>query len=250
MEPVRIIVLMLLSALTLTSCGGSESTASVLFIGNSYTHSNDMPKTFARIAESAGVPVDTEMLAPGGWWLADHAASDGTLEAIRTGEWDFVVLQEQSEAPAINSMASSSTFPAARSLANLALGGGARVFVFQTWGHANGSSNTGHKRYDTMQLDLATNLGEIADSIIADVSPVGAAWWLTLSEHPAVSLFQPDGSHPTAEGSYLTAAVMAGTILGVDLNLVEEDGGLDASVAASLRGIAQRVVDGERPWGG
>lgn len=248
LTPVRLISTFLTCVIALAACGGSEPAATVLFIGNSYTHSNNMPDTFAGIAASAGTPVEVEMIAPGGWWLSDHANSPETTEAIRTGEWDYVVLQEQSEAPAINALASRETFPAARSLANLAIGGGARIYVFQTWGHANGSSNTGHNRYDSMQIDLARNLDEIADSIIAGTSPVGAAWWLVLVEHPEIGLFQPDGSHPSPEGSYLAAAVMAATLLGVDLETVDEDGGLDEGVAAVLRGVAARVAGGERPW--
>jgi hypothetical protein len=78
------------------------STQHILFIGNSYTSVNDLPGTFVRLACSDGHKVETAMSAEGGWKLADHAASSKTLDLIKRQKWDWVILQEQSEIPAVN----------------------------------------------------------------------------------------------------------------------------------------------------
>src|SRR5512147_2701785 len=90
--------------LTLSGCAApcSEDPActSILFVGNSYTFANDLPKTLVRLAKSGEKRIETGMAASGGWTLADHADSAETLEQIKSSKWTYVVLQEQSQIPA------------------------------------------------------------------------------------------------------------------------------------------------------
>jgi hypothetical protein len=64
-----------------------------------------------------------------------------------------------------------------------------------------------------MQVDLADSSLAFADSLLADVAPVGMAWWITIAERPDIDLCDPDGTHPSVAGSYLAAAVIAATVL-------------------------------------
>src|SRR5664280_2803382 len=86
---------------TCFSLPGLGSCQRILFIGNSYTYVNDLPRVFTDLARSGGHRVQTGMSAQGGWTLADHVASTSTLDLLRSSKWDFVVLQEQSEIPAM-----------------------------------------------------------------------------------------------------------------------------------------------------
>ena len=52
----------------------------------------------------------------------------------------------------------------------------------------------------------------IARELGVAVAPVGYAWWTLLVREPAALLWQPDGSHPTTEGTYLAACVLYATI--------------------------------------
>lgn len=102
-------------------CGNAPQDASctrVLFIGNSYTGVNDLPSRFKAIAASGRHAVYTEMIAPGGLRLADHAASLPVLEKIRSGRWNYVVLQEQSQIPSVEQARQGQMFPAPRVLVN------------------------------------------------------------------------------------------------------------------------------------
>lgn len=234
--------------LVLGACmAGSGEGVRVLFIGNSYTHYNNLPSMVRDLAASVDIDVHVEMRAPGGWWWRDHAASQDTTDAIADGDWDYVVLQEQSMAPADRELALRTSFPAAQVLSRTVVGNGGDVVLFLTWGHRNGSPALGHDSYGAMQIDLAESYRAFAEALLAEVAPVGMAWWITLSE-TSTNLYDADGSHPSRAGSYLAAAVIAATILDVDANSFEYSGELDEPTAERLRAFAARAVAGEVPW--
>ena len=242
-------VLAFLLVIAAPACfGNSDPPVRVLFVGNSYTHVNDLPGMVRSLAASADMRVEVGMKAPGGWWWRDHAASEETTDAIAGGDWDYVVLQEQSMAPADRDLARRASYPAAELLSRTVVGNGGQVVLFLTWGHRNGSPELGHSTYSAMQVDLADSYLAFADSLLAEVAPVGMAWWMSLAERREIDLYQADGSHPSLAGSYLAAAVIAAVILDVDPTSFVAPLGLDEGNAATLRGFAARAVSGEVPW--
>src|SRR5690606_29517714 len=66
----------------------------VLYIGNSLTFVNDIPLTVSLIAKSKGDSVYYMMSAPGGYDFQRHYKFIGTISAIKSQKWDFVILQE------------------------------------------------------------------------------------------------------------------------------------------------------------
>ena len=78
----------------------------ILFIGNSYTYFNDLPRIFEKLARYSGVDVTVDSVTRGGWYLHkyldvenEHAAK--LRELASQHRYDICVLQEQSMAPAI-----------------------------------------------------------------------------------------------------------------------------------------------------
>lgn len=71
-----------------------------LFIGNSYTQYNRLVRQVQGPCASTGHKLSVKLVEHGGWTLKKHAANPETLDAIREGNWDFVILQDQSKAPA------------------------------------------------------------------------------------------------------------------------------------------------------
>ena len=96
----RRLIFLVLIAIALAGCG-SEADHNVLFIGNSYTHFNDMPGIVETIGDANGVSIATEMIAPGGAFLHEHRANPNVINALQSGEFDIVVFQEQSVAPSV-----------------------------------------------------------------------------------------------------------------------------------------------------
>ncbi len=65
----------------------------VLFIGNSYTRFNELPKLFRQMVASTGAaPPEVSASTPGGLTFAQHLQAPGTLKLIDEGHWDVVVL--------------------------------------------------------------------------------------------------------------------------------------------------------------
>src|SRR5262245_50869000 len=72
-------------------------TIRVLFVGNSYSYFNNMPRLVEAIAASRTGPVfETRLVAHGGWTLADHWQDSTTRAAVRERRWNWIVVNEQS----------------------------------------------------------------------------------------------------------------------------------------------------------
>lgn len=184
----------------------------VLFIGNSYTFVNNLPGVFAAVSAALRRPVYADMIAPGGATLADHAASTDVLGLIRTGHWTYVVLQEQSLMPAVEPSRQRQMYPAARTLVDEIRRAGARPVFLATWGHRDGWPEGALADYAAMQAQVTRGYRTIADELQAVVAPVGDAWASVVARHPDIPLWQPDGSHPTVQGTFLAANVLYATL--------------------------------------
>ena len=206
-----------------TQVGGSNETQRVLFIGNSYTSTNDLPGRVTAILDDNGIDLEVEMIAPGGRTLGQHAFDPTVRAAIANGGFDVVILQDQSETPAIPRLLSDASIPAAEALGTMAIESGARVILYETWGHRSGSINSGHSSFEAMQSALNSGYWLLADAAGGTVAPVGSTWGRSLSENDVV-LHQADGSHPTEAGTHLASLVIARTILGETLTATPTNG--------------------------
>lgn len=179
----------------------------ILFVGNSYSFG--VPRAFSKLAAAAGRPVRVGHSTFGGWTLKRHAGEESTLKKIREGRWDIVVLQEQSEIPAMSARkCAGQMFPPLRQLVKEVLSHGAIPVLYQTWGRRNGDSHLPHDDFAAMNRRLRE--GYLAAAYHAGglvVVPVGDAWEREILAGRGSDLFLPDGSHPTQRGSDLNAAV-------------------------------------------
>lgn len=197
-----------------TNCRDPQNAACtrILFIGNSYTFVNDLPNTFAKLARSGGHEVEVGMSARGGWRLADHVQSPDTLNLLNSKKWDFIVLQEQSQIPSVQQARNQEMYPAARELVQKIQAIGATPIFFITWAHRDGMPENGMNTFESMQVQINGGYTGIAQELHAPVAPVGTAWLAAVKEHPELSLWQEDGSHPTEQGTYLAACVFYAAI--------------------------------------
>jgi len=229
-------------------CGLPINTCTrVLFIGDSYTYVNDLPSTFADLAWSAGYRVDAVTLANGGESLAGHVSDPATSSTISSESWNWVVLQDQSEDPAVASYRASEMDPAVTELAQLVRNSGASPLLFLTWGHESGWSTAGLDSYSAMQAAVDQGYLGIASELAIPIAPVGDAWQALVADHPDAGLWQSDGVHPTVRGTYLAACVFFDSVFGRSpVGLTYHDGLSDAE-AALLQRAAAGGVAGEPP---
>ena len=216
----------------------------VLFIGNSYTFKNNLPELFAELVRSSGREIDVDISAPGGWTLADHAASEQTLEMIGVQDWDYVILQEQSVLPSNPADREQTMYPAVRALDEKVRHVGAETVLLMTWGRRDGLVEQGYPDYEAMQAELVAGYTEIGQEVGAIVAPVGLAWQSALAQETLLELWDSDGSHPSEMGSYLAANVLYAAILSESPLALIYTAGLQTETASFLKRIATEIVLG------
>ena len=231
-----------------TGCGklgDSAACTRVLFVGNSYTSVNDLPAMFAKLAASGGHPVETGIAAENGWSLADHAGSSVTATALASKKWNTVVLQEQSQIPSVNQLRQEQMYPAARRLVTEVRSAGAQPMFFLTWARRDGWPENGLVDYSSMQSAINDGYLAIAEEQHAAVAPVGYAWQTLLGQEASPGLWQDDGSHPTAKGTYLAACVFYATIFRESPKGLTYHGDLSDAEASKLQDVATTTVLGD-----
>ncbi len=250
---VTVAVLLALGLSARTGCWNPLDSAActrVLFIGNSYTSVNDLPTMFAKLAASGGHRVETGTATQNGWSLADHAGSSATATALTSAKWTIVVLQEQSQIPSVNRFRQQQMYPAARELVGMVRQAGAQPMFFLTWAHRDGWPEYGLVDYGSMQSAIDEGYLAIAGELHAAVAPVGYAWQTLLGQEASPGLWQDDGSHPTAKGTYLAACVFYAVIFRESAKGLAYHGDLSDEEASTLQEVAATTVLGDpAKWG-
>ena len=235
-------------AMDCSNLQASESCTRVLFIGNSYTYVNDLPNMFANLARAGGHKTEVGMSAQGGWMLSDHVKSSETISMIDLNKWSFVVLQEQSEVPSIQSSRTQEMYPAARVLVDDVRQAGAVPILFITWAHRDGLPANGMPDYASMQAQINNGYLITAQALNSPVAPVGVAWQDVRDQYPQINLWQDDGSHPTPEGTYLAACVFYADIFRQSAEGLSYQANLPTDTAQALQKVAaDTVFNGQ--WG-
>ncbi len=192
----------------------------VLFLGNSYTYYNNLPEMISNIANDLGDTVNYDQNTPGGTSLYAHSQNQTTINKINQQNWDFVVLQDQSQRPSLSpSYVAASVYPYATQLVNLINSNYicSEPVFYMTWGRKYGDQ-TNCQSYPP----VCTFLGmqeRLRDSYLtmgidnnASVSPVGIAFKNSISLDSTIDLYTSDNSHPSIYGSYLAACTFYSTI--------------------------------------
>lgn len=219
----------------------------ILFIGNSYTYYNNMPaRYFGEIMQAAGYKVKIMSLTKGGWTLLNSSNAQDELGSkvdsiLKNQEFDFVVLQEQSMTPAINS---GSFYNAVKRLDNKILESGATPVLYATWGRKQGSGDL--TAYDltaeTMTWKLAAAYEHMGETHDIPVAHVGLAFWDIVQNQKGLTLHDPDMSHPSPEGSYLAALTLFARITGIDPATVDYEGGVNPAIEPILKEAARKAA--------
>lgn len=232
----------------------------VLFIGNSYTTTNNLPQLLSQVATSMGDTLISDISAPGGFTFQSHFNNTTTRAKIAAGNWDFVVLQAQSQEPAFpEEQVATETFPYAKKLDSLieVTSPCAETAFFLTWGRKNGdASNCAIYppicTYSGMQDKLSERYREMARFCGGMLIPVGEVWRKMRNQYPNEELYSSDGSHPALSGSYLASLVFYHSLFRkVPLPNVYRPAGITATVAENMRMLSVLLVsDSAQKWFG
>lgn len=242
-------VVLILSGFLSTNAS-AQAKKKVLFLGNSYTAYNNLPQLVADVALSAGDTVVFSSNTPGGYTFQGHSTNATSLSLLAAGDWDHVVLQEQSQLPSFpQGQVQTSCFPFARALDSIAqsLNPCVKTIFYMTWGRKNGDASNCATwppvcTYSGMDSLLRLRYMQMAVDNDAMVNPAGAIWRHIRNNLPGIELYQTDESHPSLAGSYATACGFYSTIFRKDPTLITTDAGLDPLTAAQIRQATKEVA--------
>ena len=228
----------------------SAQTKKVLFLGNSYTYYNDLPQLLYDMVISTGDDLIFDSRTQGGATLFNHANSADAMTKINSNNWDYVVIQGQSQEPALSdNYVEFSVFPYAAILSDSIRANDpcSRPVFFMTWGRKNGDGQNCANwppvcTYEGMDSLLNLRYRMMGDFNAGYVSPVGAVWHYLRDNNPEIELYNPDLSHPLREGSYAAACTFYAILYQKDPNLITFDYSLTAEAAAAVRAAAKTVV--------
>lgn len=252
----------LLSLLLVTSALSAvhlraQDTLSVLFLGNSYTAFNNLPQLVQNLTISAGKTLNIDSNSPGGMTLEGHVADAVTFAKISEGNWDYVVIQEQSQIPAIDYYRYNSMYPALTELKALVeqYNPCARLITYMTWGRRFGGQQCDQTStycspdfadFNHMQDSLTSAYTEISDILGVQCAPVGVTWQHILNDTTVV-LHSADNSHPNQQGSYVAALTLFSSIWRQPSFGLDYAAGLDASLAQYYQEKSDLTVFGSEP---
>ena len=192
----------------------------VLFIGNSYTYYNNLPDLVNEIALSFGDTLVHESSTPGGSNFNAHSTNAQTLNKINQKQWDYVVLQAQSQELSFSHFqVANDSYPYAEILVDSIFANSSctEPLFFMTWGRKYGDQSNCQFyppvcTYLGMQQRLRENYLDMSFLHNASCSPVGMAWKKFIEIDSTLNLYSSDNSHPSIYGSYLAACTFYSSI--------------------------------------
>ncbi len=199
--------------------GQSETSTDVLFIGNSYTYFWNLPQVVKSMAESQDKEIFTRQSTAGGANLGHHWKGERNLQSrslVKSGKWEYVVLQDHS-LRAIEAVDSLNYY--VRKWHKEIVASGALPILYMTWA----------REFNPLMTNpIVKGYEDIAASLGIPVIPVGKIWSKARSLRPDLALYDPDGSHPSPLGTYLTAcafyeALSGSSAVGLPNRLTSED---------------------------
>jgi hypothetical protein len=232
-----LVAALLTGAFSLSENPQTVSTYRILFVGNSLTAANALPKMVEALGTARGNTVEIITVAVNNFSLEDHWNHGEVRNAIARGNWTHVVLQQ-----------GPSSLPESRALlrdyvkrfAGEAAKIGARITLYMVW-----PAKPRQRDFDAVSESYRLAAQDV-DGVIL---PAGDAWREAWKLDPSLELYAEDGFHPSRPGSYLAALTIWRGLSGesvVGLPPVGIDG-TDAQTIKILQTAAERqFVSGSR----
>ncbi len=180
-------------------------TLRVLFIGNSYTYYWGLAQLVEGLSRNSDRYIYTRTSTASGASLNDHWNGRfdlTTIEKIENGNWDVVVLQNQSRS-SIDSLDQFLSY--GKKFIHLIRSIDAIPIIFETWA----------PKRDTFMQELITSAHEkLASETNTKKVPIGTLWEKVRELSPGLDLYDSDGNHPNSTGTYFNACVFYAFLTG------------------------------------
>lgn len=213
----------------------------VLFVGNSATYVNDLPRMLQRLACEAGYYADVNMVVKSGAWMTAHADAStdhgkAVLAEIAKG-YDIVFLQENSSC--ISSEENKAKTENAAKILNDAIREAGSLTYFYVR-PPTGKDLAGYNSY-TQCVEYDKLFEKLADEIGATNAYVNRAFAYSIVNNPEINLWGADNAHTGPCGAYLAVCVFFATVFDTS-SAVLGSNGLPDNVAHALQTAADAAV--------
>jgi hypothetical protein len=195
MKRLRLFALVTLTACSLgTAPEAPEGSLKVLFIGNSLTYENDLPRTVAQLARSAGLQqCYCYQIAHPNFALEDHYDFREAVNALEDESWDFVVMQQ---GPSALASSRANLIQWAEVFGELIDENGAQAVMYGVWPEHDRES----------EFPTVTESYRLAAEKIGGLfAPAGEACQFAWAADSTLPLYAADEFHPSSMGTYLAA---------------------------------------------
>lgn len=249
--------ILIISAVLLCTVLNAQSTKKVLFIGNSYTSYNNLPKMIADAASTTGDTLIYDSHTLGGYSLKVHSQNNTVYSKMRSNTWDYVTVQAQSQEPSFPlQQVRTETFPYAKILCDSIrqINKCAVPLFYMTWGRKNGDARNCPFApwlctYEGMDDSLYSRYMYMANVNEGLVSPVGRIWRYLRTNHASINLYTSDESHPSPEGSYAAMCAFYTLIFKKDPTAITFNYTINGAIAQTIRNAAKTVaLDSLEKW--
>lgn len=179
----------------------------ILLVGNSHTYFNGGVDAHLQALVNAVHPEWNAVVSArtaGGYTLENHYNDQTTLNTIRQGDWDLVILQEQSSRPMTDP---SLFFQYALALRNYAAQNGAMCGYYMTWAWRNNP-----EMYVPIR-DAYRYIAAFTDGLLL---PAGVSFYNANQVIGCPDLYDADNYHPSLAGTYLVACTMLAGIWNIN----------------------------------
>ncbi|WKK66256.1 SGNH/GDSL hydrolase family protein [Lutimonas zeaxanthinifaciens] len=171
-------------------------TYSVLFIGNSLTYTNNLPRLLEKKASQNNIKIKTQMIAYPNYALVDHLSQGDIQSEIIKNKYDFVVVQQ---GPSSQQEGKKLLLEATEKIAQLCKENGSKLCVFMVW-----PSLSYYQTFDGV-IENYRSASKLNNAILC---PVGETWKKHIDENRSYEYYGPDGFHPSKKGSQQAAGII------------------------------------------
>lgn len=168
----------------------------ILFIGNSLTAANDLPKLVAKEAKHKGILIHTKMIAFPNYAIMDHWIDGEVQREIKTKLYDFVIVQQ---GPSSQQDGREILIEYGKKYSTLCNKNGAKLGFFMVW-----PSLTYYHTYKGV-IKNYTDAALINNAILC---PVGEVWKKHFDTTQNFDYYAADRFHPSLKGSERAAEII------------------------------------------
>lgn len=171
----------------------SKTEYSVLFIGNSLTYTNNLPKLVKKVAKTKGISIKTKMIAYADYAILDHWNDGNFQKEISENHYDFVIIQQ---GPSSQSLGREILIEYGEKYSALCKKNHTKLCYFMVWPAMD--------NYYTFN-NVIKNYREASQINNAILCPVGEIWKAHFDTTGNFDYYAADGFHPSLKGSMIAA---------------------------------------------